>query len=259
MRTMNISLIASLLACACISLTSAFTCNKNAIPSSSLHSSLGDEIRDSQSIFDNISYTSRSSTTQNTIGHNSGYAPVSQSTGQVGNYGVIGETPERNVPIDYNSSKSSRPAFVPHSSTGAGNALMSNASPYRHAPTDYNACKSFSVSQDELGYFRGGTQQQFTPHSSTGAGDYKSAVSQSRYAPSDYNSSKSFASSTNEIVYYKHGSVNQSAADNVESSGHNKSIDLNSKAAPFVPHSSTGAGGGAMSANSPFYQNGRYQ
>jgi hypothetical protein len=38
-----------------------------------------------------------------------------------------------------------------------------------------------------------------------------------------------------------------------------KIVDINSKAAPFIAHSSTGAGGAAMSANSPMYQNGRYQ
>jgi hypothetical protein len=154
------------------SVASAFTPPVKPIPRISLQSSLGDEIRASQSIFDNISYTSRS-TSHNTE-HNSGYAPISQSTGQVGTYGVIGEAPRRNVPIDYNSSKSARPAFVPHSSTGAGNTPMSNASPnnnYRHVPTDYNACKSFIASEYELAYFqKDAPKQQFTPHSSTGAG-----------------------------------------------------------------------------------------
>jgi hypothetical protein len=60
-------------------------------------------------------------------------APISQSTGQVGTYGVIDAASNyRDGPVDYNSHKSASGRavqFVPHSSTGAGGAPMSNASP----------------------------------------------------------------------------------------------------------------------------------
>lgn len=244
------------------SVASAFAPPSKTIWRTSLQSSLGDEIRSSQSIFDNIAYTSRS-TSHNTE-HNSGYAPISQSTGQVGTYGVIGETFHRNVPIDYNSSKSAKPVFVPHSSTGAGYAPMSNASPnyyYRHVPTDYNACKSFTISQHELEYFqKDASKQQFTPHSSTGAGGSTMSTSaQYHYAPSDYNSCKSFSVSEHQITHYHNDERAAYSKTNTQTFSDRRIIDLNSKAAAFVPHSSTGAGGAPMSANSPLYQNGRVE
>jgi hypothetical protein len=181
---------------------------------------------------------------------------MSLSTGQVGTYGVIGETTfDRVASIDGNSRKTRYAPFVPHSSTGAGGAPVSNASPYRHVPIDYNACKSFSVSNEELSYFQNAsTKQEFSPHSSTGAiVSSVGTMSQSRYAPTDYNSCKSFSLSADEMPYY----LNTAAKS--ASSGNNKSSVELLKAAPFVPHSSTGAGEAPMSPASPSFYGGRYQ
>ena len=238
----------------------AFTPQNRVFSPSSLQLSLGDEIRESQSLFDNIEFTSRSISANNSVHQNrsGGYAPISQSTGQVGTYGVIGEIYHRNIPTGLDSSTSSKhkSAFVPHSSTGAGGARMSPASPYRHAPVDYNSCKSFFVSEDELSYFQS-ANQQFIPHSSTGAAiSFASLNSNSpnNYAPTDYNSSKSFSLSRHEIAYEQNDQSELTPITDTTTS-----VDLNSKVAPFIPHSSTGAGGAPMSAASPSYQSGRYQ
>ena len=236
----------------------AFTPQTRVVYSLPLRLSLGDEIRESQSLFDNIEFTSRS-TSANNVGHQNrsgGYAPVSQSTGQVGTHGVIGESNDRNIPTAHYSiipSKHESP-FVPHSSTGAGGSRTSSASPYRHVPVDYNACKSFSVSDDELSNFQSANQQLIC-HSPTGSG-FSSVTPKSndpnRYAPTDYNSSKSFSVSQQPISNEQNDPLQIPPIVDM-----NESVDINSKTAPFIPHSSTGAGGAPMSAASPFYQTGR--
>ena len=289
----------------CAQMASAFVPSTRRPKSLSNLQSSFDEVRHegastSQSIFNNIQYTSRSTTaiadteastssrrrivSGDTLREaRSGYAPVSQSTGQVGTFGVIGDaTSNHNHPAaasstnnNYNHGSNQSPrssAFIPHSSTGAGSAsrINPNSPQYRHAPIDYNACKSFVIPQSDLSYFQqvsDNSLQQFNPNSSINgaSSDNNRRVTTSNdlgYQPTDYNSSKSFIISQNELSHFQPSatptttmySPSQYISD-VDSFGRNNE---NSKPnTPFVPHSSTGAGGGRMSDASPFYQNGR--
>lgn len=265
----------------CIPTASAFTPSTRGTKSSLHRQSSLAQVREgaassSQSIFDNIQYTSRStaaiiadSTTiisGDTVREaRSGYAPVSQSTGQVGTIGVIGDTTtthhHRPASLtNYNDNTMNASAFNPHSSTGASR-VAPNSCYDRHAPVDYNACKSFTVSESDL-YFEqssastnnSNTTPRFNRHSSmNGISSDKrhAATTNVGYTPTDYNSSKSFTTSQNEISYFRPNN-NDDDANNFKSTGRND----NSKPTPFIPHSSTGAGGGRMSSSSPLYQRG---
>eukprot|EP00804_Cyclotella_cryptica_P011975 CCRYP_004455-RA/>CCRYP_004455-RA protein AED:0.44 eAED:0.44 QI:0/-1/0/1/-1/1/1/0/239 len=128
-------------------------------------------------------------------------------------------------PVDYNSHKfisgSVRSApFVPHSSIcAAGNRMMSATDSLgdRHSPADYNSHKFISHSEASVDAIKFGSRSLI----STGGAPISRRIQSN--GPVDYNYHKSMSA---------------------------RSVG----AAPFVPHSSTGAGGAAMSPSSPSYR-----
>eukprot|EP00956_Cyclotella_meneghiniana_P038597 scaffold156744_cov58-Cyclotella_meneghiniana.AAC.1 len=221
---------------------------------SNLQSSF-DEVRHegastSQSIFNNIQYTSRSTTT------------ISDTEASTSSWRRI---------VSGDTLREARSGYAPVSqSTGSASRINPNSPQYRYAPIDYNACKSFAIPQSDLSYFQqssDNTLQQFNPNSSINgaSSDNNRRVTTSNdlgYQPTDYNSSKSFIISQNELSHFQPSATPTTTMyspshyiSDVDSFGRNNE---NSKPnSPFVPHSSTGAGGGRMSDASPFYQNGR--